>query len=77
MAIDAAVAGAGVALGKGITTIDDLMCGRLARPFEIDVGLRCEHHLVFPKATINHPSHVAVREWLKGEIRASINGSQF
>ena len=71
MAIDAAVAGAGVALGKGIVATDDLLCGRLVRPFDIDVGLRCEHHLVFPKATRNHPSHIAVRDWLKAELLAS------
>jgi LysR family glycine cleavage system transcriptional activator len=71
MAIDAAVAGAGVALGKGIVATDDLLFGRLVRPFDIDVGLRCEHHLVFPKATRNHPSHVAVREWLKAELLTS------
>lgn len=71
MAIDAAVAGAGVALGKGIVATDDLMSGRLIRPFDIDVGLRSEHHLVFPKATRNHPSHMAVREWLKAELLAS------
>ena len=71
IAIDAAVAGAGVALGKGIVAIDDLLSGRLVRPFDIDVGLRCEHHLVYPKAARNHPSHVAVREWLKAELLAS------
>lgn len=71
MAIDAAVAGTGVALGKGIIVADDLMCGRLRRPFNIDVGLRCEHHLVYPKATRNHPAHAALREWLKDELLAS------
>ena len=76
IAIDAAVAGAGVALGKGIVAIDDLLSGRLVRPFDIDVGLRCEHHLVYPKAARNHPSHVAVREWLKAELLASSRGSR-
>jgi hypothetical protein len=26
---------------------------------------------VYPKAARNHPSHVAVREWLKAELLAS------
>jgi LysR family glycine cleavage system transcriptional activator len=71
MAIDAAVAGTGIALGKAIVVADDLLSGRLVRPFDIDVGLRSEHHIVFPKATRDHPSHVAVREWLKAELLVS------
>lgn len=71
MAIDAAVAGNGVALGKGIVVSDDLRSGRLVRPFGIDVGLRCEHHLIFPKAAADHPSHRALREWLKSELLTS------
>lgn len=71
MAIDAAIAGNGVALGKGIVVADDLAEGRLMRPFDIDVGLRCEHHLVYPRATADHPKHRAVREWLKAELAAS------
>lgn len=70
MALDAAVAGNGVALGKGIVVADELADGRLIRLFEIDVGLRCEYHLVYPKAAVDHPSHRAFRDWLKRELRA-------
>ncbi len=71
MALDAAAAGNGVALGKGLVVADELADGRLIRPFDIDVGLRCEYHLVYPKAALDHPSHRAVRDWLKRELMAS------
>jgi LysR family glycine cleavage system transcriptional activator len=71
IAIEAAVAGNGVALGKGIVVADDLANGRLIRPFDIDVGLRCEHHLVYPRVTARQPSHRAFRAWLKEELQAT------
>ena len=48
-AVQAAIAGQGVALGRGLLVADDLAAGRLVRPFaEAGVQLRWAWHVVHP-----------------------------
>ena len=73
LVIQAAVEGQGVALGSSSLVADDLLAGRLVRPFDLSLRTspRFAYYLVSPRATADRPLIKAFRDWMLREIRTS------
>jgi LysR family glycine cleavage system transcriptional activator len=69
-AIQAAIDGQGVALGRTALVGDDLLAGRLVRPFERVIPADIAYWIVCPKGTAGRPKIVAFRDWLLAEAEA-------
>jgi LysR family transcriptional regulator, glycine cleavage system transcriptional activator len=70
MAIEAAIAGQGVALGRTTLVARDLAEGRLVRPFELELESALAYWLVAPRGA-SPPKRVSVfRDWLLASARA-------
>jgi LysR family glycine cleavage system transcriptional activator len=67
MLIQAAMAGQGVALARGVLAADELAAGRLVRPFTLSLPTEYAYYLVCPQDTAEQPKVVAFRDWLLGE----------
>lgn len=64
LAIDAAIAGQGLALASLFFVQEDIAAGRLARPLETELRVGADFHVVSPRRP-RHPEPVAdVRRWL-------------
>jgi LysR family glycine cleavage system transcriptional activator len=68
MLVQAAIAGQGVALARGVLAADALAEGRLVRPFELTLPTEFAYYLVCPEAKAGRPKIVAFREWLLREV---------
>ncbi len=71
MAVQAAIAGQGVALAGSVLVEDDVAAGRLVNPFELRFPVKFAYYVVCPEATVNQPRVVAFRNWLKEEAQTS------
>lgn len=71
-AIDAAVAGAGVVLGRVSLATRELAAGRLVAPF--DLGLICEakYSFICPKGHETRPHIAAFEAWVLREMQATL-----
>jgi len=67
MVIDAAVDGQGVGLARTGLAAQDLIGGRLVRPFALVLPVSYAYWIVCPKATAKLPKIVTFREWLLAE----------
>ena len=70
MLIQAAMAGQGVALARGVLAADELAAGRLVRPFTLSLPTDYAYYLVCPENTAEQPKIAAFREWLLAESKA-------
>lgn len=70
LALQAAVDGAGVALGWRHLAAADLAAGRLVQPFVLTLPLRSAFYLVYPEASEARQKIASFREWLLKEIAA-------
>jgi len=70
MAVDAAIAGQGVALAGETLVERDIAAGRLVYPFARaeSEALQCAYYLVYPRANEVLPKIVAFRAWLRDEL---------
>ncbi|MBW2733765.1 MAG: transcriptional regulator GcvA [Deltaproteobacteria bacterium] len=68
-AINAAIAGQGVALSRGCLVADDIRAGRLVRPFEAEHDSPFGYWLVLPKGSDPQPHVVAFVAWLQESLR--------
>lgn len=75
MAIEAAAAGHGVALGTALVVADDLASGRLVRPFSHSVYEAFTYFLVCRPEVAETPRVRAFRSWLVDELGATDGGS--
>jgi len=77
MAIEAAIRGEGVALGRSALIAEDLTAGRLVAPFP-QLRLKAErgYDLVYRPSDRDHPKLRAVRDWLEEEIRLFLAGGE-
>ncbi|MGI9416897.1 MAG: transcriptional regulator GcvA [Geminicoccaceae bacterium] len=74
-AMKAAVAGAGVAIGRRPLINDELANGRLIEPFDVSLDNQCAYHLVVPEGTADQPKIAAFRGWLLNEAaRTELTG---
>jgi LysR family glycine cleavage system transcriptional activator len=69
MLIQAAMAGQGVALARGVLAADELAAGRLVRPFTLSLPTEYAYYLVCPDSTAEQPKIAAFRDWLLGETK--------
>ncbi len=70
MLIQAAMAGQGVALARGVLAADELAAGRLVRPFALSLPTEYAYYLVCPQDRAEQPKIAAFRDWLLGEARS-------
>ncbi|MEM7224786.1 MAG: transcriptional regulator GcvA [Pseudomonadota bacterium] len=70
LALEAAAAGAGVALAKDTLAAEYLRAGRLIRPFEPTIESDDGLFLVTPEGRVDSPETAAFRAWLKQEMAA-------
>ncbi len=68
MAVEAAIEGQGVALGRSVLVANDLAKGRLIKPLEGSVPVDFAYFLVYPKKSTNSRKIAAFRDWLLEEI---------
>jgi LysR family glycine cleavage system transcriptional activator len=69
-AIQAAVRGEGVVLGRSALVTDDLVAGRLVRPFELSLPAGFAYYVVYPPRALRRPKVKAFRDWLMAEARS-------
>lgn len=67
-AIDAALAGVGVALGRRALVIKDLADGRLVAPYPMALPTGARFRFLCPEGTENRPQVVAFKTWILHEI---------
>lgn len=66
--LDAAIAGAGVVLGRSALAFGDLEAGRLVRPFDLKIKADFSFFLVYLENRADDPNIRAFRDWLMEEI---------
>lgn len=67
-AIDAAVTGAGVALGRRPMIIRDVFEGRLVTPYKLAIETKARFRFLCLKGAENRPQIAAFRDWFLAEI---------
>lgn len=70
LALQAAAAGAGVALGRLAYAADDLADGRLVAPLAFRLPLGPRYFLLTPRGRAESPAVAAFADWIGGEARA-------
>jgi LysR family glycine cleavage system transcriptional activator len=68
-ALQAAIDGAGVALGWRYLAADDVAAGRLVQPFELELPLRSAFYFVSPSGAAKRPKVEALLDWMISEIK--------
>ena len=71
LALQAAIEGAGVVMGRLTLAERDIAAGRLVQPFKIALSLDVRYFLVVEKASLDRPEVQAFRVWLRRQIKAS------
>jgi LysR family glycine cleavage system transcriptional activator len=72
-AVEAAVHGEGVLLGRSALVSADLAAGRLVRPFDLALKSRSKYYVVYPEGALRHRKVKAFRDWLFSEMAAAGN----
>lgn len=71
LALQAAVEGLGVAIGRRVFVERDLAAGRLVQPFALSVALDEAWFLLYPNAVASRPEIRAFRSWILHEAAAT------
>jgi len=66
-AIQAAIRGEGVVLGRSALVADELAAGRLVRPFKLSLPAGFAYYVVCPPRALKRPNVKAFRDWLVAE----------
>lgn len=66
-AVQAAVQGQGVALGRSALIADELRNGTLVRPFEVSLPTDLAYYIVYPSEHLKRSKVKAFRDWLLAE----------
>ena len=74
-ALQAAINGLGVVLGRRALAESDIAEGRLMAPFELTLPLTFAYHMVCPELMADRPKVAAFREWLLSEVRQPGGGA--
>ena len=69
-AVEAAVHGEGVLLGRSALVSADLAAGRLVRPFDLALKSRWNYYVVYPDGALPQRKVRAFRDWLFSEMAA-------
>lgn len=70
LVLQAAISGAGVAIGQAPLVAEDLAAGRLVRPFDLELPSACAFYFVVPEVSADQPKIRAFRDWLLAEVAA-------
>jgi LysR family transcriptional regulator, glycine cleavage system transcriptional activator len=70
-AVQAAVQGDGIVLGRSALVADDLKAGRLVQPFALTQPTDLAYYVVYPPQSIARPKVKAFRDWLIDEAARS------
>ena len=68
LAIEAAVAGRGIALARSAIAAEDIKAGRLIKPFGEEVPINFAHHIVCPKEKLKSERVQDFIEWMWEEV---------
>jgi LysR family glycine cleavage system transcriptional activator len=68
MAVQAAIDGLGVALGRSRLVDADIAAGRLVVPFDVVLPADAGYYIVAPEATADTPKFALFRDWLIGSV---------
>jgi len=68
LALEAAISGQGVALGRTPLVADDLAQGRLVRLFDVSLQSDLAYWLIYPRSNARRPAVRAFRDWILGEL---------
>ena len=68
MAIQAAVEGLGIAIGRSRFVEADIAAGRLVVPFDVVLPADAGFYIVTPEATADTPRIALFRDWLIGSV---------
>jgi len=68
LALEAAVAGAGVAIANRRFCARHLEAGELVVPFEVDLPSSAGYYLIYPSERAGHPPLAAFRDWVLAKI---------
>lgn len=69
-ALDAAIEGAGVVMGRTVLGDRDLRLGRLVKPFDLEISLQYSFYLVAPPDKWGNANVTAFRNWILNEINS-------
>lgn len=72
LAMQAAIEGQGVVLGRSALVANDLAAGRLVRPFNVSVPGKFAYFLVYPEAATKRAKVAAFRDWLTAEAASPL-----
>lgn len=72
-AVDAALAGVGVVLGRRALVVKDIAEGRLVMPFPTALGTGARFRFICPEGSENRPQVKAFRDWMLAEIDRTAN----
>lgn len=75
-ALQAAISGLGVVLGRRALAESDVAEGRLIAPFELHLPLTFAYYLVCPEPLADRPKVAAFRAWLFDELRRPSAGAK-
>ncbi|SDE25288.1 transcriptional regulator GcvA [Paraburkholderia lycopersici] len=75
LAIDAAIAGHGVALTSEHLVASDIAAGRLQRLFDFSLSLSLGYYVVFPQAGVRSETSQKMRDWLLAQFKSSANAN--
>ncbi|WP_421577702.1 transcriptional regulator GcvA [Shinella sp. M31] len=67
-AVEAAVQGEGVLLGRSALVSADLAAGRLVQPFDLTLKSRWSYYVVYPEGALRNQKIRAFRDWLFDEM---------
>jgi LysR family glycine cleavage system transcriptional activator len=70
MAIQAAIHGEGVALGRTALIEEELAAGQLVRLFDLRLKAEMAYYIVYPPRALERPKVRAFRDWLLAEARS-------
>ena len=71
-AVQAAVQGGGVVLGRSALVADDLKAGRLVQPFAVSHPIDLAYYIVYPPDALEVPKVKAFRDWLLEEAKGEV-----
>jgi len=70
-AVQAAIQGEGVVLGRSALVADDVKAGRLVKPFSVSLPADLAYYVAYPAQTSQRPKVRAFRDWLFEEVSRS------
>ena len=73
LAIQAAIQGDGIVLARSALVEDDLLAGRLVKPFDLSLPGVMAYYVVCPQRSLERKKVKAFRDWLLSESAAAAN----